>query len=125
MEVIPADVVALIDECKAWKTETGFAVRWSLIEGYHKLGEIICASKYKNNTKILSRVTENTGIKIRNLYRAKQFYEMFPDLNKLSEGKDISWHEICNKYLPKPKDKEPEPELCTCPNCGREHRKQV
>ena len=115
----------LINDCLAIVVEHEFVSRWARIEGYHALGQRIKNDDLykKRGSKIFVTVTKATNIKKRNLYRAVQFYEMFPDLNKLSEGKDISWHEICNKYLPKPKDKETEPETCICPSCGREHRK--
>lgn len=121
LQVIQEDELqSLIDDIKATITEAKFISRWSLIEGYHSIGKRL--QGVKTNREILSRVTLETGIKERNLYRAVQFVEMFPDLNKLPEGKDTSWHKICNDYLPKPTDKK-EPELCTCPTCGKEHRK--
>lgn len=116
------ELESLIDDCKAIYVEHDFISRWARVELYHKVGERICASPYKNDREKLSRVTNETGIKERNIYRAIQFYEMFPDLNKLPEGKNVSWHKICNDYLPKPTDKE-EPEMCICPSCGREHKK--
>jgi hypothetical protein len=122
MNKVTADELqSIIDDVKATITETKFVARWVLVEGYHKIGERL--QGVKNDREILSRVTINTGVKERNLYRAIQFYEMYPDLNQLPEGKDTSWHKICNEYLPEPKDKEPEPELCTCPTCGKEHKK--
>jgi len=32
----------------------------------------------------------------------------FPDLSQLPEGKNISWHKICNNLLPEPKTETPE-----------------
>ena len=123
MNDIEADELqSLIDDIKSTITETKFVARWVLVEGYHKIGERL--QGVKTNKEILSRVTLSTGIHERNLYRAIQFYDMYPDLNKLPEGKDTSWHKICNEYLPAPKDKE-EPVMCVCPDCGREHRKAI
>lgn len=115
----------LISDCMAIVVEHEFISRWARIEGYHLLGKRIATDElYKRNgSKIFVTVTQQTNIKERNLYRAIQFYEMYPNLDALTEGKNISWHMICNKYLPAPRDKEPEPEMCVCPNCGREHRK--
>ena len=121
MNDIDADELqSIIDDVKSTIVETKFVARWVLVEGYHKIGERL--QGVKNKREIIVTVTLNTGVKERNLYRAIQFYDMYPDLNSLPEGKDTSWHNICNKYLPAPKDKV-EPELCTCPTCGREHRK--
>lgn len=118
------ELESLIADCKSIYVEKDFESRWARVEMYHQIGERIKQSKiYKRDgSKIFVTVTQNTGIKERNLYRAVQFVEMFPDLNKLPEGKNVSWHKICNDYLPKPTDKE-EPEMCTCPTCGREHKK--
>lgn len=118
------ELESLIADCKSIYVEKDFESRWARVEMYHQIGERIKQSQvYKcDGSKIFVTVTKNTGIKERNLYRAVQFVEMFPDLNKLPEGKNVSWHKICNDYLPKPTDKE-EPEMCTCLTCGREHKK--
>ena len=122
MSDIEADELqSLIDDIKSTITETKFIARWVLVEGYHKIGERL--QGVKNKRGIIVTVTKETGIKERNLYRAIQFYDMYPNLDLLPEGKDTSWHRICNEYLPIPKDKEPEPDMCVCPDCGREHRK--
>ena len=123
MSDITADELqSIIDDVKATITETKFIARWVLVEGYHKIGERL--QGVKNKRQLIVTVTQQTGVKERNLYRAIQFYEMYPDLNKLPEGKDTSWHNICNKYLPAPKD-EPEPVTCVCPACGKEHSTKV
>jgi len=122
MNDIEADELqSLIDDIKSTITETKFIARWVLVEGYHKIGERL--QGVKNKRGIIVTVTKETGIKERTLYRAIQFYNRFPNLDLLPEGKNVSWHDICNKYLPAQKDKEPE--MCTCPNCGREHRKAI
>lgn len=118
-DITPDELQSLIDDILSTITEAKFTARWVLVEGYHKIGERL--QGVRNDKKIIVTVTQNTGIKERTLYRAIQFYKKFPDLNLLPEGKNVSWHDICNKYLPVPKD-EPEPELCTCPTCGQSHR---
>ena len=114
------ELQSIIDDIRSTIVEAQFTARWVLVEGYHTIGKRL--QGVKNKRQIIVTVTQQTGIKERNLYRAIQFYEMYPDLNKLPEGKNVSWHKICNEYLPEPKDKEPEPETCTCPTCGATHR---
>ena len=121
MTDIEADELqSIIDDIRSTIVEAQFTARWVLVEGYHTIGKRL--QGVKNKRQIIVTVTHQTGIKERNLYRAIQFYEMYPDLNKLPEGNNVSWHKICNEYLPEPKDKEPEPESCTCPTCGASHR---
>jgi hypothetical protein len=131
LSLIPDDEFqSLVDDCIAIITEAEFTSRWARVEGYHALGKRIATDRIWNqrgNGETLSRVTKFTGIKERNLYRAVQFYEMYPNLNLLPEGKNVSWHKICNDYLPEPRDdlKDPEPETCICPDCGQVHRKKL
>lgn len=98
----------LVDDCKAIITEAVFTSRWALVEGYHLLGERIVTDNNFNRTdtygkKIVSRVSESIGQSERTLWRAIQFYEMYPQLDTVPEGKNISWHKIVNKYLPAPR----------------------
>ena len=69
------------------------------------------------NSEVLSQVTLLSGIKERELYRAIQFYDKYPDLDFLPDGKNISWHKIVNNLLPDSPEEKPEPE--TCPTCGQ------
>ena len=96
---------SLVDDCKAIITEAVFNSRWELIAGHHAIGKRIVTEVNLNRKdiygkKILSRVTESIGMRERDLYRCIQFYEMYPDLNKLPHGKNISWHKIANDLLP-------------------------
>jgi DNA modification methylase len=96
----------LIDDCKAIITEAVFTSRWALVEGYHNLGERVATDgdyiKWEQSKAgaVLSRVSKDLNISERTLYRAIQFYECYPDLSTVPEGKNISWHKIVNKYLP-------------------------
>jgi hypothetical protein len=115
----------LVEDCKNIIVEREFAARWELIEGYHSLGKRIL-DEYPNferaqiyGEEIASRVSESLGRAERTVERAIQFAKMYPDLNLLPEGKDTSWHRICNKYLPKPSEKQKEDYL-PCKSCGSE-----
>jgi hypothetical protein len=95
----------LIEECKDIIVEKTFESRWSLIEGYHLLGERITKDdnfqKYaKTNQTSLQGLAQNLNIGERTLYYAIQFYEKYPDLSLLPEAKNTSWSQIVTKYLP-------------------------
>jgi N6-adenosine-specific RNA methylase IME4 len=101
---------ALIEECKAIITETIFNSRWALVEGYHSLGERILqendnfAREKIYGEKICQRVGESLGTSRQTINYSIQFAKKYPDLDKVPEGKNISWHKICNKYLPSSKE---------------------
>ena len=104
--------IHLVKQCQAIITEAGFYSRWSLVEGYHQLGERILQEHDNFNgakiygQEIVQRVANSLGKSARSIYYAVQFARQYPDLNLLPEGKNTSWHAICHKYLGKPKDKE-------------------
>ena len=103
---------ALIDDCKSIITEAIFTSRWSLVEGYWNLGKRI--NEENNNferaniygKKIVQRVGKSLDISKSTLYYALKFYDKYPDLSKVPEGKNITWKKIITKYLPEYKEKE-------------------
>ena len=106
----------LVDDCKAIITEAVFTSRWALVEGYWQLGERVRKdenwTKYSKGTYTsLQGLAKNLGISERILYYALQFYDKYPELNNVPEGKNITWNKIITKYLPeKPKEIIPFPE---------------
>lgn len=102
-----------------------------MIEGYHKLGERINKEKKRFNRaglygkKISETIAESLGKSVRTINRAVQFYKKYPDINKLPEGKNISWSKIVRDYLSEPdKDREERLKSCKhlelrCIGCGR------
>jgi len=103
---------SLIDDCKSIVVESSFNSRWFLIQGYHALGTRI-VQDFENferkeiyGKNIIAHVAESIGKSPSTIWRAVQFAKKYPDLNKLPEGKDSSWHQICNKYLSEGNDKE-------------------
>ena len=96
---------SLIDELQDIITETSFTSRWALVEGYHTVGTRILQENDNferakiYNEKILQRIAESLGKSERTLYYAVQFAKMYPDLNLLPEGKNLSWRHVINKYL--------------------------
>ena len=100
----------LVEDCKDIITEAIFTSRWALVEGYHQLGERIVTENNLDRKEIygkniLSRVAKSIGMSERTLYRAIQFYEKYPELDTVPEGKNISWHKLITKYLPESKNK--------------------
>lgn len=101
----------LVDDCKAIITEQYFIHNWALVECYWSIGkrirEDINFQKFaKGNQSSLSRVSKNIGVSERNLYRAIQAYDKYPDINEIPEGKNITWKKLVNDYLPEPKKEE-------------------
>ena len=85
---------ALVEDCKDIITEAIFTSRWALVEGYHQLGERIVTENNLDRKEIygkniLTRVAKSIGIPERTLYYAIQFYEKYPKLDTVPEGKNI------------------------------------
>tara|TARA_Y100000310_G_C20579340_1_gene762157 strand:+ start:114 stop:872 length:759 start_codon:yes stop_codon:yes gene_type:complete len=85
--------------------EAEFTSRWVLVEGYHSLGLRILQ---ENNNferekiygqEIVKRVSISLGKGTRTIRKAVQLAREYPDLALLPEGKNTSWHKICNTYL--------------------------
>jgi len=99
----------LIEDCKDIITEAVFTSRWALVEGYHQLGERIVTdsdyNKWEQNKAglVLQGLAKDINISERSLYYAIQFYEKYPRLDAVPEGKNITWNKIITKYLPTPK----------------------
>ena len=69
--------------------------------------------------KILSELSKSIGVGERTIYRAIQAYEKFPSLDKIPDGKSITWNKLITKYLPEQPGKEDHPTTRHhCPNCG-------
>ncbi len=126
MELIRADwYQSLIDDCSSLIVESEFASRWSMIEGRHLLGKRILQEE-KNFGEIpfkdiVATVARDVNRSTRTVYRAVQFYKKFPDLDRLPEGKDISYKKIVTKYLPDSK-RPIKPKVFVCPKCSHQFK---
>lgn len=88
----------IIEELQGLLTEGEFNHRWMLVETYHEVGRIICSIN-ANRTDVLHSLAPRVGKSVRSLWYATKFYEVFPDLNTLPEGKNISWNKIIRTHL--------------------------
>ncbi len=95
----------LIEDCKDIITEAVFTSRWALVEGYHMLGERIVTDNNlqwhaKGNESYLQGLADNIRTSLRTLHYAVQFYQKYPRLDAVPEGKNITWNKLITKYLP-------------------------
>lgn len=102
----------LIEECKAIVTEAVFTSRWALVEGYWELGKRIRddenVKEYAKGSKtFVQDLARNLNIAERTIYYALQSYDKYSNLDKIPEGKNITWNKLITKYLPKEKIKTP------------------
>lgn len=98
---------SLLDDCRAIITESEFNSRMELVVGYHQLGMRIATDEgykkaAKGNRDVCKGIANNLGKSERLIYLAIQFYTKYPDLELLSEGKNLSWTMIVKKYLSAP-----------------------
>jgi len=105
----------LVDECKGLITEGVFNSRWILIETYHKVGERLRTEKRMKISDLVNASAVDMGVSERKLWYAVKFYDQYPDIDKLPDGKNASWHKIKTQYLTEGKEKE----KSRCPTCGR------
>jgi hypothetical protein len=96
---------SLIEDLADIITETSFTSRWALVEGYHTVGTRILQENANferskiYSGKIAQRIAESLGKSERTINYAIKFAQLYPDLNLLPEGKNLSWHHLINKYL--------------------------
>jgi len=131
--------ISLIDDCKDIITEAVYVSRWALIEGYHQLGErIVTDTEYKKWEQnkagvVLKGLAKELNMSERIIYYAIEFYNKYPELNNVPEGKNITWNKIITKYLPQKEGKQDIEEVekvrgtsgmfasieITCPYCNK------
>lgn len=102
VEVTPAWYENMIGDCREVIVEKTFESNWALVEGYHAVGKRIADDKKKiaEEGVTVARMAKDLGRSHRTVQRCVQFYNKYPSLSQLPEGKDTSWHKIVNKYLP-------------------------
>lgn len=115
--------VSFIEELKATIVEGEFSSRWELLQCYHEVGKMLIDFQSQRDVPI-TRIAEDLQApkSAQHLQRCVLFYKKFPELDKLPDGKAISWHKVVNKYLFKGGQKEKEKALevvdwIICPFC--------
>ena len=108
----------LVDECKGLITEGIFSSRWVLIETYHKVGKLLREEKRMDITDLVNGCAVDMQVSERKLWYAVKFFDQYPDISKLPEGKNISWQKIKTQYLTEGREKQVKYKREKCPNCG-------
>lgn len=119
--IIDENYLALVEDIKTTITEAVYQSRWALVKGYWNIGKLI--REYFTDsqlTKRLQALAVDVEMSERILWYALQFYDKYPDLSKVPEGKNITWNKIITKYLPESKETETMTKeyWIKCPNCG-------
>jgi len=117
--------LALVDEIKTTITEAVYNSRWALVEGYWNVGKLIREYFADGQlTKRLQGLAVDVGMSERILWYALQFYDKYPDLSEVPEGKNITWNKIMTKYLTETTGEKPKfiAQEIECPKCGWKFR---
>lgn len=121
-----------VEELKSLLIEAEFNSRWMLIEAYHSAGKMInevysTEGNPLTKEQVVQHIAGKLGKSERTLWYSVKFYEVYPDLNALPEGKNVGWNQVVKKYLTAPKeedclhpgDKIIRIEVVKCTECGR------
>ena len=106
---------ALIDDLQGIIVEGIHHARWAFIQTYHDAGTRIIQDYPELDTQeaygkgITKQIARDLGKSQRTIQRAVQFAQMYPDLDALPFGKNVSWHKIVNKLLPRTAGEKAEP----------------
>ena len=117
----------IAEELKALIVEAEFNSRMALLEAYHEAGRVIEETynnpdnPFSNKEDLVQGIAGKIGRSERTLWLANKFYKTYPDINRLPEGKNISWNKVI-KLLASPKEDiecEHEP-IVICRKCRKE-----
>lgn len=101
---------SLIEDCKEIIVEHVTRTREAIIEMKWHLGDRLMEEGEEEISQVLQRIAEELHVGERDLWYCLAFRKKFPRLEevwqKAPEGKNISWHKLCNHYIdftmPKP-----------------------
>ncbi|MHA1225106.1 MAG: hypothetical protein ACTSR2_01080 [Candidatus Hodarchaeales archaeon] len=124
--------VFLLEDLRSIIVESVWISRIELIKGKWLIGQrIVNDPSYekiqgqKNKRSFIQKIARDLGRSQSDIYACVRFYEkyQFNDfsnvLEKLPEGKNISWYKLVNKYLPDTRRERTKTEKkIKCPNCG-------
>ena len=89
------------EEIKQLLTEAEFTARWTMIEAYHRVGQLILSLEGEVS-QFVKQVSVKVGKSERTLWHAVKFAKMYERVEDLPEGKNIGWGKIVRKYLTDP-----------------------
>jgi len=87
----------LVEELKATLVEGSFAERMARIETYHKIGEEVrkfSSTLNRNVTATVTALASDLNVAERSVWTAVKFYDTYPDMSALPDGKAISWTKV-------------------------------
>jgi len=85
--------------------EDKFNLAWSMISGHHQIGLRILRENDNferskiYGKKIVQRIAESIGRSERTVYLSIKLAQLYPNINMLPEGKDVTWGKVITKYL--------------------------
>ena len=108
---------SLVEKIRTSFVERSFRAKAEIIELHHETGGWIIEQSEKYGKVDMEKLAGDSGVSKETLYKAKSFYEKFPDLEAFLAGHDkrLSWSHITQHLLPE--NKRPV-EKITCPVCG-------
>jgi len=83
----------LLDTIKATLVEKSFEERMAKIEMYHTIGELLRTTD-RDITALTREVSKDLNLSERSLWFAVKFYDTYPTLQALPEGKAVSWNKV-------------------------------
>ena len=86
------------EEIRQLLTEADFTARWTMIEAYHRAGQLILTLEGEIS-QLVKQVSVKVGKSERTLWHAVKFAKMYKRVDDLPEGKNIGWGKIVRKYL--------------------------
>ena len=85
--------------------EDKFNLAWSMISRHHQMGTRILQENDNferskvYGKKIVQRIAESIGRSERTVYLSIKLSQLYPDIDLLPEGKDVTWGKVITKYL--------------------------
>lgn len=113
----PEWYAAFLEECRAIITETVYNSRIELLQGKWELGKRITEQENLFNQRavyglqIIETIARDLGRGTSDIWYCVQFFKTYPEsefsavMEKLPEGKSISWQKVKTVYLPKHTEK--------------------
>ena len=83
----------LLDEIKSTLVEKSFEERMAKIEMYHTVGQLLRSSS-RDITALTKEVSKDLSLSERSLWFAVKFYDEYPTLDALPDGKACSWNKV-------------------------------